>query len=210
MFVAAVALSAAPLAQMTAPSPAELARRVQGHYAAVKDFSADFTLTQRRALSPKASEDRGDLKVKKPLKWRWTFTTERKEFISDGIKHYSVFPQDKYVQVSNLPKEDEPGSWLLFLAGRGDLTRDFTPSMPAEQPATEWRLVLKPGSKRVTDVQQLTLDVDRATYQLRGMAVVDDQANTSSYRFTNLRENRNISDREFVFSNPRGLALRYE
>ena len=69
---------------------------------------------------------------------------------------------------------------------------------------------MRPATKRVADLQLMTLDVDRTTYQLRGITIIDDQGGTSVYRFTNLRENRNLSDREFVFSNPRGLALRYE
>jgi outer membrane lipoprotein carrier protein len=211
MWAAVAALTSTLAAQSAAPSPADLAARVQSHYASVKDFTADFTLRQTSALRPKPTEDRGQLKVKKPLKMRWTFTgSEKKEFIADGVKLYSVMSQDKYVQVSSLPRENEAGSGLLFLAGRGDLTRDFTPSMPPDQPAGEWRLILKPATKRVTDLQLLTLDVDRTTYQLRGMTIVDDQGGTSAYRFSNLRENRNLGDGEFVFTKPRGFALRYE
>src|SRR6187455_3306572 len=95
MFVAVLAFSAAPLAQTAAPSPAELAARVQAHYASVKDFTADWSLTQKRALSPKVTEERGVLKVKKPLKMRWTYTTgDKSEFIVDGIKVYAVFTRD--------------------------------------------------------------------------------------------------------------------
>jgi outer membrane lipoprotein carrier protein len=211
ILLVAVALSAGLLAQAPAPAPSEVAARVQAHYSTVRDFTADFTLLQKSSLRPKPSEDRGELKVKKPLKMRWTFATnDRSEFIADGIKLYAVFPRDKYVSVSSLPKENESGTWLLFLAGRGDLTKDFSATMPAEQPASEWRLMLKPATKRITDLQLLTLDVDRTTYQLRGMTVIDEQGGTSVYRFSNLRENRNLGDGEFLFSNPKGLALRYE
>jgi len=204
-------LSTALAAQTAGPSASELAAKVQAHYDTVKDFTADFTLTQKSSLSPAPKTERGEVKIKKPLKMRWTYATgDKSQFISDGVKLYAVFPRDKYVQVSGLPRENESATWLLFLAGRGSLTRDFTPSLPAAQPAAEWRLTLKPASKRIVDVQTLTVDVDRQTYQLRGLSVIDDQGSTSSYRFTNLRENRNLNDQEFVFSNPSGLALRYE
>jgi outer membrane lipoprotein carrier protein len=211
VWIAAAALTSTLAAQSAAPSPADLAARVQAHYASVKDFTADFTLRQTSALRPKPTEDQGHLKVKKPLKMRWTFTTnDKNEFIADGVKLYLVMNRDKYVEVSTLPRESESGSGLLFLAGRGNLTRDFTPSMPPDQPAGEWRLILKPSTKRVTDLQLLTLDVDRTTLQWRGMTIVDNQGVTSAYRFSNLRENRNLADKEFVFTKPRGFALRYQ
>ena len=208
----AVAMAAAPLAQSSRPSAAELAAKVQAHYATVKDFTADFTQTQKSSLSPKAVIERGDVAIKKPLKMRWNYATnEKNQFISDGVKLYSVFPQGKYVSVSDLPREGEQSTWLLFLAGRGDLTRDFAPSLPADQPgSTEWRLLLKPAPGRKADFQTLTLEVDRTSYQLRGLVVIDEVGATNAYRFTNLRENRNVGDRTFVFEIPKGFALKYQ
>ena len=201
---------AMPAAQnLSRPSALELATLVQAHYSTVRQFTADFTQSQKTSLMPRPRMDRGSVAIKKPLKMRWAYTSsEKQEFISDGVKFYSVFPQGKYFLESRLPSEQEQSTWLLFLAGRGDLTRDFTPSLPPDQPSSqEWRLLLKPIAGRVANLETLTLEVDRTSYQFRGLIVVDEQGGTNAYRFINVQENRRINERLFVFEPPRGYQL---
>ena len=59
---------------------------------------------------------------------RWDYTApEEKLFVSDGVKMYSYLPQDKQVIVIGVPPDDQAATPALFLAGKGNLTRDFTP-----------------------------------------------------------------------------------
>jgi outer membrane lipoprotein carrier protein len=207
-FVVALGTAAVPAAAQNAPTASELAARVQAHYVTVKDFTADFTLVQTSSRLPKAVEERGQVKVKKPSRMRWTYqTSDKQEFVSDGTRLYSYFPRDKYVTTSPLPKGDEVSTALLFLAGRGDLTRDFAAAVPDEQPAGEWRLLLTPKSPQA-DFKTMTLDVDRATLALRGFTVVDEQGGVSRFRFLNLRENRGLGDGEFAFQIPKNVEIR--
>ena len=61
---------------------------------------------------------------------RWDYTApEQKLFVSDGVKIYSYIPQDKQVIVAGVPPDDEAATPALFLAGKGNLTRDFTASL---------------------------------------------------------------------------------
>jgi outer membrane lipoprotein carrier protein len=195
------------VAAQAPPPAAELAARVQNHYATVRDFTADFTLTQTSGLVKRGATDRGTVVIKKPNRMRWTFETgNHSQVVADGTRIYSYFPQDKYVQQTPLPKGDQASTALLFLAGRGDLTRDFTASLPSDQPPGEWHLRLEP--KAPAEFTSLTLEVDRATYQLRGFTVTDDQGGMQHFRFSNLRENRGVADREFVFTIPKGVEVR--
>ena len=58
---------------------------------------------------------------------RWVYTApEKKEFVSDGQKVYSYLPQDKQVIVASMPSDDQATTPALFLAGKGDIARDFT------------------------------------------------------------------------------------
>src|SRR6185369_4004306 len=126
-------------ADSTAP---ELAAALQRKYTAIKDFSADFTHAYEGGVLRKQITERGRLLVKKPGKMRWDYTApERKQFVSDGAKMYSYLPEDKQVIVSDVPPEDQAGTPTLFLAGKGSLTRDFTPSL-ADVPAG-----MAPGSR---------------------------------------------------------------
>jgi outer membrane lipoprotein carrier protein len=202
-------VGASGASQDSPPAAAQLAAKIQAHYDTVRDFTADWTLTQTSPLRPQPKTERGNVKVKKPLKMRWTYSTsDKQQFVSDGVRIYATFPQDRYVEVSALPEEKESSAWLLFLAGRGNLTRDFTSKLAAEQRPGEWRLVLEPAGTRRADFKTLTLEVDRTTFQIRGLTVVDEQGATSAYRFTNFRENRGLSDREFVFTFPKGYEQR--
>jgi len=203
----AVLLSAAAGAAGQAPSAADLAARVQAHYAQVRDFTASFTLTQSSALLPRPTTERGSVKVKKPGRMRWLYTADKKEFVADGSMLYSFFPRDKYVNVNPLPKGEDASTALLFLTGRGDLARDFTSTLDGDQPAGEWRLNLKPKAKQ-TDFTSLALEVERTTLALRGITVVDDQGGTSRFRFEGLKENVGLADREFEFKIPPGVEVR--
>ena len=189
------------------PAPADLAARIQAHYAQVRDFTASFTLTQTSGLLPRPTTERGSVKVKKPGRMRWLYTADKKEFVADGAMLYSFFPRDKYVNISPLPKGDDASTALLFLTGRGDLARDFTSGLEGDQPAGEWRLNLKPKTKQA-DFTALTLEVDRATLAMRGITVVDDQGGTSKFRFEGLKENVGLNDREFEFKIPPGVEVR--
>jgi outer membrane lipoprotein carrier protein len=203
----AAVLSAGTGAAGQTPSAADLAARVQAHYAQVRDFTASFTLSQSSALLPRPTTERGSVKVKKPGRMRWLYTADKKEFVADGSMLYSFFPRDKYVSVNPLPKGDDASTALLFLTGRGDLARDFTSTLDGDQPAGEWRLNLKPKAKQ-TDFTSLALEVERTTLALRGITVVDDQGGTSRFRFEGLKENVGLADREFEFKIPPGVEVR--
>jgi outer membrane lipoprotein carrier protein len=190
------------------PAASDLAARVQARYNTIRDFTADFTQRQTSPLLPKPVLERGDVKVKKPGRMRWTYATgDRNQVVSDGVTIYFYFPRDRYVSPSPMPKGDDAPTALLFLAGQGNLTRDFMVSLPANQPADEWHLLLRPRA-READFESLTLEVDRATLAFRGLVTADEQGGTSAFRFTNLRENRGLADHEFAFVIPRGVEVR--
>ena len=190
------------------PGASDLAQRVQARYATVRDFTAEFTLTQTSALLPRPVVERGELKVKKPGRMRWTYATgDKKVFVSDGSRFYSWFPQDRFVDERPLPTGTDTSTALLFLAGRVNLARDFVPGVPATHPAGEWQLILRPKTAEA-DFKSLTLEVDRASLALRGFTVVDEQDAVSKFRLAKLQENRNLPDSEFVFTMPKGVEIR--
>lgn len=203
----ALVVSGPVVATVQTPTAADLASRIQAHYSQVRDFTATFTLSQSSGLLPRATVERGTVRIKKPGRMRWLYTSDKKEFVADGTMLYSYFPRDKHVNVHALPKGNEASTALLFLTGRGDLSRDFTSTVPAAQPAGEWHLDLKPKAKE-TDFMSLALEVDRTTLALRGITVVDDQGGTSKFRFEGLRENVGLADREFEFKIPPGVEIK--
>jgi len=207
---AAVAIAAA-LAPIRAADQAvdDLAQAVQRKYDAVKDFSADFVHTYRGGVLKKQLTEKGRMTVKKPGKMRWDYTwPEEKVFVSDGLKMYSYIPQDKQVMVATVPANDATTP-ALFLAGKGNLIRDFTASLgdvPAGLPADTRALKLVP-KKPQPDYDWLVLLVDPGTLSLRGLVTNDAQGGTSSFTFANMKENLGTSDKEFTFKIPRGVDV---
>jgi len=188
---------------------AELAAALQRKYDGIKDFSADFTHAYEGGVLKKKITERGRLVVKKPGKMRWDYSApEQKQFVSDGLKMYSYIPQDKQVVVASVP-ENDAATPALFLAGKGNLTRDFTASLldaPAGMPAGSRALKLVP-KVRQAEYDSLVLVVDPATLGIRGLVTIDAQGGTSSFSFTNLQENTGVADKAFAFKIPRGVDV---
>ena len=204
---AAIAAGTVGAADPTAP---EVAQALQKKYDGIKDFSADFTHAYEGGVLKKQVTERGHLLVKKPGKMRWDYTTpDAKTFVSDGLKMYSYVPADKQVVVSPVPPEDEATTPTLFLAGKGNLTRDFTPSLvelPAGLPAGSRTLKLVPKARQ-RDYDWLMLVVDPATLAIRGLVTIDGQGGRSTFSFTHLKENVGLADKEFAFKIPRGVDV---
>lgn len=205
--LAAAAVVGASAAEQTA---GELATALQKKIDAIHDFTTDFKHVYEGGVLKKQITERGHLLVKKPGKMRWEYTDpEPKEFVSDGVKMYSYIPQDKQVIVSSVPAEDQATTPALFLAGKGSLTRDFTPSLvdaPAGMPSGVRGLKLVPTARQ-RDYDWLTLVVDPGTLAIRGLQTVDAQGGKSTFFFENLKENTGLSDKAFAFKIPRGVDV---
>jgi outer membrane lipoprotein carrier protein len=194
-------------ADSTAP---ELAAALQRKYDGIKDFSADFTHAYQGGVLHKQITERGHLLVKKPGKMRWDYSApETKQFVSDGVKMYSYIPQDKQVIVSSVPPDEDAPTPALFLAGKGSLTRDFTHSLvgaPAGMPVDSRALKLVPKASQ-RDYDWLVLVLDPGSLAIRGLLTMDAQGGTSTFFFTNLKENVGLADKAFTFTIPRGVDV---
>jgi outer membrane lipoprotein carrier protein len=209
-FAACAALGSELVGRAADSTAPELAAALQRKYDGIRDFSADFTHDYEGGVLRKKITERGHLLVKKPGKMRWDYSSpETKQFVSDGVKMYSYIPEDKQVIVATVPLDEDAPTPTLFLAGKGNVTRDFTPSLadaPAGAPAGSRALKLVPKAKQ-RDYDWLVLVLDPGTLALRGLLTVDEQGGKSSFSFTNLKENVGLADKEFAFKIPRGVDV---
>lgn len=201
--IVALLLGVSATAAQVRPAPAALARSLQQRYQGIKDFSASFVHTYRGGVLRTQSREEGTVSVKKPGQMRWLYTRpERKEFVSDGHKLYTYLPSEREVRVSDVPADDSATTPALFLAGKGDLTRDFT-AVAVDSPVPgAWALKLTP-KREEPDYEYLVVAVDPATLQIRALTTKDRQGGESTLVFSNLKENRGIPDKEFVFAMPK-------
>jgi outer membrane lipoprotein carrier protein len=188
----------------------ELAAALQKKYDTVRDFSADFVQTYRGGVLNRQMKESGRVMVSKPGRMRWEYRApEEKLFVSDGRRVYWYVPQDKQVQVSAVPGDDRASTPALFLAGKGEITRDFTPALverPDGYPEGAQALKLVPLTPQA-EYDWLIIVVDPATLSFRGLVTGDSQGGTSSFSFTNLKENVGLADKLFTFAPPRGVEV---
>lgn len=188
-------------------SAQEVARALQAKYDQIRDFSADFTQQYESGVLKRKVTERGKLQVKKPGKMRWDYTDpEKKLFVSDGSQIYLWVPADNQVTRSAVPKEDEATTAVLFLVGKGNLTRDFNVSFAPNAPPGTYALHLEPKLPE-RDYEWLQLIVDQKTLQIRGLATADRQGGRSTFQFSNFRENTGIPDSVFAFRIPKGADV---
>jgi len=196
--------AAVPRAQAKQPADV-LARDLQARYQLVRDFSADFVQSYRGGVLKTQTTESGTVAVKKPGKMRWTYVKpERKELVSNGSQMFWYIPEDKQVTVWNTA--DRATTPDLFLSGRGDIARDFTPSYVESAVAGTIALKLVPR-KSEPEYEYLILALDPAKLQIRGLTTRDHQGGDSTWIFANMKENRGLSDKDFEFSRPRGVTV---
>jgi outer membrane lipoprotein carrier protein len=187
-----------------------LATALQRRYDTVRDFSADFEHRYRGGVLKRETVERGIVLIKKPGKMRWEYTApERKLFVSNGTRMYFFVPADKQVTVSDVPEESAAPTPALFLAGRGNLLRDFKASfadVPEGFLPGSRALRLEPVSPQ-NDYEWLVLVVDQTSLLLRGLVAVDAQGGTSTFTFMGLEENIGPADLRFEFEVPRGVDV---
>ena len=210
LFAAIVTLSLLPMTAgaQSRPGAEALARSLQQRYEGIKDFSADFVHTYRGGVLRQQAKEQGTVTVKKPGKMRWSYTSpEKKVFVSDGVKLYSYVPQDRQVMVASVPPANEATTPAMFLAGKGDIARDFTASY-ADDKASAGLYALKLVPRRPErEYESLIVLLDPRTLQIRALTTYDAQGGESTFTFNTMKENQGVSDKEFTFRIPRGVDV---
>jgi outer membrane lipoprotein carrier protein len=205
--VAGAAGALVSAAQPATPSAVEVAAALQKKYDSVRDFTANFVHEAEGGILRRKASERGTLQVKKPGRMRWDYTApEQKLFVSDGTKMYLYIPADRQVVVSPVPAADEATTAVLFLAGKGSLTRDFAVSFADGSGPDTYSLKLQPKLPE-RDYDWLQVVVDRSTLQIRTLAAGDAQGGRSTFRFSNFKENVGLADKIFEFKPPRGVDI---
>jgi outer membrane lipoprotein carrier protein len=204
---AVLVVAAAAAAQPAVPPAGEVAAALQKKYDTIRDFTADFVHDSEGGLLRKKRIERGVVQVKKPGKMRWEYKDpEPKVFVSDGRRIYLYVPADNQVIISPVPAEDQATTAVLFLVGKGNLTRDFVVTYADGGGADTYALRLQPRLPD-RDYEWLQLVVDRRTLQIRSLTAADSQGGRSTFQLSNFKENVGLSDKTFAFRIPRGADV---
>ena len=203
--VAVACLAEHSAAQEPAGPPIDaLVASLQQRYSAIRDITADFEHRVSGGVLSTTGLELGTFHVKRPGRWRFDYREpEPKLFVSDGTTVYAHFPLDREVVVTPVPADAGASNPAAFLSGRGNLVRDFTAAYGDAQdaPPDTWVVRLTPLGD-YADYEMLELAVDRDTLDIRRLATTDFLGAVSTYRFSNLRTNQDLSDTLFAFEIP--------
>jgi outer membrane lipoprotein carrier protein len=184
----------------------QIAHAVDEHYNRLRSLQADFTEIYRGDGAERTES--GTLWLKKPRKMRWEYRSPREKlFVSDGRVVWFYLPEERQVRKTDFRKLDDLRSPIAFLLGKTKLENelqglskvvDQTPLNPAN---TLLRGVPKTMAERLGEV---LLEVTPSS-QLARIVLIEVDGASTEFRFTNPKENVEVSDRLFQFTPPPGV-----
>src|SRR5512144_129283 len=195
----ALALAAVPTAPTVLPSAAALAARVQGYYERTRDLEARFTQTYTYAGFGRRQVSSGTLRVKKPGMMRWDYEKPaRKTIAVKGSRLVQWEPEENQAYVDEKFDATAMSAAVTFLLGKGDLAREFDPSVD-----DLGALALRPKAPdpRVESIA-LTVAEDGAVTATR---VVEGSGNANELKFAAVKRNPGLPDSAFDVKLPKDV-----
>lgn len=182
---------------------------IQKRYENTRDLEASFVqeYVGKAVRIPQKGE--GRVYFKKKGMMRWDYRVPNQTLICNGQTLWYYQPEEKQVFVSDVSRALKERTPLAFLAGEGNLSRDFNLGNFNESvsPAEE-TYVLELIPKEPTQVlSKLVLTVEKKTFYVVQTDVIDGLGNVTRTRFTNIRTNVSLSNSIFQFTIPPGTEI---
>jgi outer membrane lipoprotein carrier protein len=196
------------LGQSQTPSLDEVVTQVQEQYERHGDFKAHFVQESLVKSLGKKQSSEGMVYFKKPGKMRWTYEKPfKQEIISDGKTLWNYRAEDKQVMVSQMSQTVQGKVPSTFLAGLGNLKRDFQARWAKEPSGKEpYSIELTPREIQGS-LEKLYLLVDRENYHILQAKIQDVMGNTTQIRFSRIQFDNRLPDSLFSFTPPPGVEV---
>ena len=185
-----------------------LVEGVERSFARMKDLSADFVQIFEDPLNRKQQES-GHLYLMRPRMMRWEYKNpEDKLFISDSKNVYLYVPADRQVNKEAVRSTFDDRMPLMFLLGRSDLRKEFTRfELLNAKPFFEGMRVIRMFPRRKTDLSEVVMEVDPASYEVRRLVLARSDGSRSEFIFSNIRTNTGLRASLFDFKVPPGVEV---
>jgi len=182
---------------------------IQHRYESTTDIEASFVQEYVGKVMRTPQKGEGQVYFKKKGMMRWDYRVPNQKLISNGHTLWYYQPEENQVfvsDISNVLKEKTP---LAFLAGEGDLSRDFNLINFSEAVSPkEKNYVLELTPKEPNAVlAKLILTVDKQTYYVSQADVIDGLGNVTRTRFFNIKTNVALPNAFFNFTIPPGAEV---
>ena len=182
---------------------------IQDRYRNTNDFEAGFVQEYIGKVMKSPQRGEGKVYFKKKGMMRWDYRVPNQKLISNGLTLWHYQPEEKQVFVSDMSKVMKEKTPLAFLAGEGNLTRDFNLAHFSEsvsQKEDVFVLELLPKEPQPI-LSKLTLNVNPKTFYVVQADVFDGLGNVTRTRFIDIRTNMNLPSFLFQFSIPPGVEV---
>jgi len=187
----------------------EVLSEIQNRYEKTSDFEANFIQEYIGKVMKQLNKGEGKVYFKKKGMMRWDYTVPNQKLISDGHTLWYYQPEEKQVLVSDVSKVLKEKTPLAFLAGEGNLGRDFNLlnlNESVSQKEDNYVVELAPREPLAT-VSKVVLTVDKKTYIVLQADVVDGLGNVTRTRFIDTKTNVGLSNSFFQFTIPPGTDV---
>ena len=192
----------------TEPGLSEIVTGVERSFARMKDFSSDFIQIFQDSLNRKQQES-GHLYLMRPRMMRWEYKNpEDKLFVSDGKTVYFYVPADRQVSKEAVKNSFDDRIPLMFLLGQSNLRNEFTRfELLNTTPFFEGTKVVRMYPKAKTDLTEVTMEVDPATFFIRRLLLAHSDGSKSEFFFSSIRTNTGLRASLFDFTVPPGVEV---
>jgi outer membrane lipoprotein carrier protein len=186
--------------------------KVQAKYEKIKDYKAKFSQKALYKSLGKEQVNEGSVFFKKPGKMRWHYNKpQEQEIVSDGVTIWYYDPGEKQVMVDQLARAFKSRTPTSFLAGMGNLTKDFNPSAAKgkfDDMETRLYVQLDPKTKdpELTG-SRLVIGINKKTFMVEKTIIEDKVGNVTTVTFSDVTADSSIPEDTFKFVVPRGVEV---
>jgi len=187
----------------------EVLNEIQNRYEKTNDYESNFIQEYIGKVMRQPNRGEGKVYFKKKGMMRWDYTVPNQKLISDGHTLWYYQPEEKQVLVSDVSSVLKERTPLAFLAGEGNLSRDFNLlnlNESVSQKKDNYVVELSPKEPLAT-LSKLILTVDKKTYSVLQADVFDGLGNVTRTRFIDIKTNAGLSNSFFQFTIPPGTEV---
>ncbi len=187
----------------------EVLIEIQNRYEKTSDLEAVFVQEYIGKVMKRPQRGEGKVYFKKKGMMRWDYRIPNQKLISNGQTLWYYQPEENQVFVSDISRVLKEKTPLAFLAGEGDLSRDFALlnfNEAVAQKEDNFVLELIPKEPNAA-LAKLTLTVDKKTYYVVQADVFDGLGNVTRTRFTEIKTNVALTNSFFQFNIPAGAEV---
>jgi outer membrane lipoprotein carrier protein len=198
-FLAALLLTAAYVYGQEAEA---IMAQVRARYKTVNDYKADMTLISCSSATGTCHRFEGKVEMKRPNKLRMDIKKpDPQQIVCDGKSIWLYIDKDKQAIRTDINENSN----LLVLLNPLDKLLSGKVKNTCKTNGNHQCWLEVPEFKDI--FKEVKVIVDKATYEITGIDVVDMDDNSSEYSFTKIKVNSGIKDDRFKFVVPKQAKL---